>query len=62
MVCAATQKEGWERGWVLMRTSLPTNPPSLSLSTHQHTRDTSTYKQLIARIGGRLGPDYHLDT
>lgn len=45
-----------------MRTSLPTNPPSLSLSTHQHTRDTSTYKQLIARIGGRLGPDYHLDT
>lgn len=30
-------------------------------TTTQHTRDTATYKQLIARIGGRLGPAYKLD-
>ena len=27
----------------------------------QHTHDTVTYKQLVARIGARLGPEYELD-
>ena len=61
-VCAPRLKGGVERGWGVNETSLPRNPPCLPPHTHQHTNDTSTYKQLIGRIGGRLGPDYHLDT
>ena len=45
-----------EKPTLVLPRLLPPPPPLL-----QHTHDTVTYKQLVARIGARLGPEYELD-
>ena len=60
--------EGWKKGVPSVRRGGREEKPTLVLPRLlppppllQHTHDTVTYKQLVARIGARLGPEYELD-